>query len=188
MLLSSVASSSGRADERQTLNASYAAEVREFLASDWKPAPLPIADVLAKTDLAHEKHETGHFKVAVPTEKDGAQDVFVTKETEYYGRADVRKIWSLAATVEAKDLTAESMRTLLEQSARTKLGAWSVESDGQGKFLLIYVTKIDATAMPDSLASVVEYTGKITAAMRKELAPKKTAQAASDTLQDWLAD
>ncbi|WP_146445045.1 S1 family peptidase [Botrimarina colliarenosi] len=163
-------------------------EVKEFLASDWKPAPLPIADVLSKTDLKHEKHTSGHYKVAISTEKDGDQDVFVTKDTEYYGRADVRKVWSLAATVESKDLTAESMQKLLEQSARTKLGAWSIESDGQGKFLLIYVTKVDATSTPASLASVLEYTGKITAAMKKELEPKKTAQAASDTLESWLAD
>lgn len=163
-------------------------EVKEFLASDWKPAPLPIADVLGKTDLKHEKHESGHYKVTISTEKDGDQDVFVTKDTEYYGRADVRKIWSLAALVEPKDLSSESMRKLLEQSARTKLGGWTIESDGQGKLLLIYVAKIDATSTPASLASVMEYTGKITAAMKKELEPKKAAQAASDTLESWLAD
>lgn len=163
-------------------------EVKEFMASDWKPAPLPIAEVLAKTDLTHEKHETGHYRVQVAVEGGAQQEVFVGKETEYYGRVDLRKIWSLAATVEPKDLSYESTRALLEQSARTKLGAWSIESDGQGKILLIYLAKIDATATADSLASVVEYTGKITAAMKKELEPKKTAQAASDTLEDWLAD
>lgn len=163
-------------------------EVKEFLASDWKPAPLPIAEVLAKTDLKHEKHESGHFKVTVATAKTGDQDVFVTKETEYYGRADVRKVWSLAATMAAKDLEMDAMRKLLEQSARTKLGGWSLETDGAGNLLLIYVTKIDATATPDSLASIVEYTGKITAAMRKELEPKETAEAASTTLENWLAE
>lgn len=163
-------------------------EVKDFLASDWKPAPLPIADVLSKTDLEHEKHESGHFKVTVDTKKTGNQEVFVTKETEYYGRADVRKVWSLAATLDPKDLEADAMRMLLEQSARTKLGAWSVETDGSGKLLLIYVTKIDATATPDSLASIVKYTGLITAAMKKELEPKKTAETASDTLANWLAD
>lgn len=163
-------------------------EVREFLASDWKPAPLPIADVLAKTDLKHEKHESGHYKVTIATAKTGDQEVFVTKETEYYGRADVRKVWSLASTMAAKDLEADAMRKLLEQSARTKLGGWSVETDPEGRLLLIYVTKIDATATPDSLASIVEYTGKITAAMRKELEPKETAEAASTTLENWLAE
>lgn len=163
-------------------------EVKDFLASDWKPAPLPIADVLSKTDLKHEKHESGHFKVTVDTKKTGNQEVFVTKETEYYGRADVRKVWSLAATLDPSDLEADTMRMLLEQSARTKLGAWSVETDGSGKLLLIYVTKIDATATPDSLASIVKYTGLITAAMKKELEPKKQAEAASDTLANWLAD
>lgn len=163
-------------------------EVKEFLASDWKPAPLPVADVLAKTELKPEQHASGHFKVTIATEKDGDQEVFVTKDTEYYGRTDVRKVWSLAASIEPKDLNEETMRKLLEQSARTKLGGWSVEADGQGKYLLIYVSKVDATATPDSLASIMEYTGKITAAMRKELEPKKAAQEASDTLQDWLTE
>ncbi len=163
-------------------------EVKDFLASDWKPAPLPIADVLAKTDLSHEKHESGHYKVTVDTKKTGKQEVFVTKETEYYGRADVRKIWSLAATLDPQDLQVNTMRNLLEQSARTKLGGWSIENDGAGKLLLIYVAKIDATATPDSLASIVEYTGQITASMRKELAPKASAETASDTLKNWLAD
>ncbi|MEQ8847773.1 serine protease [Botrimarina sp.] len=162
-------------------------EVKEFLASDWKPAPLPIADVLDKTDLGATQHETGHFRVEVAAEGDAKQEVFITKETEYYGRADVRKIWSLAATLDA-DPSADTMRRLLEQSARTKLGGWSIEQDTSGKRLLIYVVKIDATATPDSLASVIKYTGKITAAMKKELEPKKAKATASETLASWLAD
>lgn len=164
-------------------------EVKDFLKSDWKPAPLPISEVLAKTDLEHEKHESGHFEVEIaPGDDLPKQAVFVTKETEYYGRADVRKVWSLAATLDPKDLQADAMRMLLEQSARTKLGAWSIEQDDAGKTLLIYVVKVDATATPDSLASVVRYTGKITAAMAKQLKPKKAKASPSDTLASWLAD
>lgn len=162
-------------------------EVKEFLASDWKPAPLPIKDVLEKTDLAATQHESGHFRAEIAADEDAKQEVFITKETEYYGRADVRKVWSLAATLDA-DPSAETMRRLLEQSARTKLGAWSIEQDQSGKRLLIYVVKLDATATPDSLASVVRYTGKITAAMKKELQPKKAKETASETLASWLAD
>lgn len=163
-------------------------EVKEFLKSDWKPAPLPVAEVLGKTDLKHEKHESGHFSVEIDVKKGKTQQVFVTKQTEYYGRADVRKIWSLAATLDSKDLQSDAMRMLLEQSARTKLGAWTLEQNSEGKLLLIYVAKIDATATPDSLASIVRYTGKITAAMAKELAPKEKKPSAADTLASWLAD
>lgn len=163
-------------------------EVRAFLAGEWKPAPPPTGDLLAKTDLDHQKHESGHFKAAVKADGDATQDVFVSRDTEYYGRVDVRKVWSLAATLEAKDLTGETLRGLLEQSARTKLGGWSVETSGDGKFLVLYVAKLDASATPAALASVVEYTGKISAAKRKELEPKKAPLAESDTLQAWLAD
>lgn len=163
-------------------------EVKEFLASDWKPAPLQIAEVLAGTDLAYEKHATGHYLTQVDVEDGAKQEVFIAKNTEYYGRTDLRKVWSLAATLAPEDLTSEAMKSLLEQSARTKLGAWSVETDEQGKLLLIYVAKIDATSTAGSLASVVEYTGKITAAMKKQYAPKVEAKTASDTLESWLAD
>lgn len=163
-------------------------EVKEFLESDWKPAPLPIGDVLAKTDLKHEKHESGHFVAKIPGNGKKTQDVFVTKDTEYYGRADVRKVWSLAATLDPSKLEADAMRMLLEQSARTKLGGWSIEQNEAGQVLLIYVAKIDATATPDSLASIVRYTGKITSAMAKQLEPKEKKPSAEDTLASWLSN
>jgi S1-C subfamily serine protease len=162
-------------------------EVKQFLASPWKPAPLPVADVLSHTGLEHSKHETGHFKVAVPLEGGAKQSVFVTKDFEYYERADIRKVWALAATLKSAP-TAETSLRLLEQSARTKIGAWAVERDAEGRSLLIYIVKVDATATADSLASTLRYTAKIAAAMGKELQPKKSDQTPSETLASWLGD
>ena len=166
-------------------------EVKDFLASPWKAAPLPVNEVLALSGLEYEKHESGHFKIDVKIdekdEKSASQEVFVTKDIEYYERADVRKIWSLAATTPTAP-SAETALRLLQQSARTKIGSWSIEQDPQGQFLMIYVVKLDATATADTLRSTVEYTAKITESMSKELQPKAEAKTASDTLDSWLSN
>ena len=170
-------------------------EVKDFLASPWKAAPLPVAEVLAQSGLKYKKHESGHFLIDVAIDEKGSekdaksttQEVFVTKDIEYYERADVRKIWSLAATTPTAP-SAETALRLLQQSARTKIGSWSIEQDQQGQYLMIYVVKLDATATAATLRSTVEYTAKITQSMSKELQPQAEAKTASDTLDSWLSN
>lgn len=174
-------------------------EVKDFLASPWKAAPLPVAEVLAQSGLEYKKHESGHYLIDVAIDEKGSeksdkkdaesttQEVFVTKDIEYYERADVRKIWSLAATTSTAP-SAETALRLLQQSARTKIGSWSIEQDQQGQYLMIYVVKLDATATAATLRSTVEYTAKITQSMSKELQPQAEAKTASDTLDSWLSN
>lgn len=162
-------------------------EIKAFLSGPWKSAPLPVQEVLAQSGLEYQKHESGHFMVEMPVTEKIKQSVFITKETEYYERADVRKIWSLAA-MKSEAPTAEMTMRLLEQSGRTKLGSWTIEQDPKGNYLVIYVVKMDATATGDVLKSTVDYAAKITSAMAKELAIEKSAVTASDQLEGWLAN
>lgn len=162
-------------------------EVKAFLESDWKPAPLPIADVLAKTELKFTEHETGHFEASFEQDDKTKQSVFVTKEIEYFGRADVRKVWALGATLK-KSPSVGTMMKLLEQNSRTKLGAWTVERNKQGQFLVIYVSKVDATASPDALKSVMEYVAKLTNLAKSDLAPNEKSESPSETLASWLSN
>ncbi len=160
-------------------------EIKDFLASPWKPAPLPITDILTRTELTYKEHETGHYEVEFGEKEDDKQSVFVTKDVEYYERADVRKIWSLAVlTKEAPSL--ETTMKLLQQSARTKLGAWAVEKTDQGDYLIIYAVKLDATAAPDAVRSTMEYVAELTRTMKKDLQPQQKAETASETLEAWL--
>ncbi len=160
-------------------------EIKDFLGSPWKPAPLPITDVLTRTELDYTEHETGHYEIKFGEKDDEKQSVFITKEVEYYERADVRKIWSLALLTKAAP-SAETAMKLLEQSARTKLGGWAVEKTDQGDYLIIYNAKIDATAAPDAVRSTMEYVAELTRSMKKELLPKEKAETASETLKAWL--
>ncbi len=160
-------------------------EVKEFMASPWKPSPLPAAEVLTTAELEYTKHETGFLQVDFNLEKEEKQSVFITNEIEYFQRADVRKIWSLAlATKQAPNV--DTMMKLLVQSSRTKIGAWTVEQTKEGDYLILYVVKMDATATPAAVKSTMDYVAKLAGLMKKELAPQQKAQDASETLDDWL--
>jgi hypothetical protein len=161
-------------------------EVKAFLASPWKPAPLPVTDLLAAAELEHKQHSTGHYEIEFEQEDKSKQSVFITKDLEYYEKADTRKIWALAATLKQAPKLETAMK-LLDQSGRTKLGSWAIEQTQTGEFLVIYCAKLDATAAPDALRSTMEYVAKLTTIMKKELAPSDTKVAAStDNLDDWL--
>jgi hypothetical protein len=162
-------------------------ELKAFLASPWKPAPLPVTEVLKSADLAYTPHSTGNFEVELDGTDQEKQKVFVSKEIEYYERADVRKIWSLAHTAQEAP-TADVALKLLQQNARTKLGSWMVEQGSDGGYLILYCVKLDATATPDALRSTMEYVAKLTTSMKKELTADKSAESASDTLSEWLGN
>jgi serine protease Do len=163
-------------------------EVKGFMNGPWKPAPLPIADILTTAELQFKQHQSGHFEVSIKQdEKDKeAQTVFITKEVEYYEKADIRKVWALAGILKKAPKVDTAMK-LLEQNGRTKLGSWNIERTEQGDHLIVYCAKLDATASPDAVRSTVEYVAKLANLMKKELAtPETTAKTASDGLEDWL--
>jgi hypothetical protein len=159
-------------------------EVKAFINSPWKPAPLPVTDVLTSAELEYTQHTSGHYEVKFEQDDKDKQSVFITKDVEYYEKADTRKIWSLAGTMKQAPKLDIVMK-LLDQNGRTKIGAWSVEQTQQGEFVVVYSAKLDATAAPDALKSTMEYVAKLTKIMKKELNPdSKTA--AADTLDEWL--
>jgi serine protease Do len=161
-------------------------EVKIFMASPWKPAPIPAADLLDKAELKYTSHKSGHLEVEFDEKDAGKQSVFITTEVEYFERADVRKIWTLAATLKQTP-NAETMMKLLEQNSRTKLGGWMVEKSDKSEFMLLYSVKMDATASPDAVKSTMEYVAKLTRTAKKELLPKEEVQTPSQTLDSWLA-
>ncbi len=167
-------------------------EIKTFLASPWKTAPLPVTEILDEAELQYSQDASGHYKVNLPIDADDSEEkvnheVLITKDVEYYERADVRKVWSLAH-IQDDAPSQETTIRLLQQSARTKLGGWTVEKTGDNRFVIVYVAKIDATATPAAVKSTMEYVAKLTRSMNKELNPVVKTQDASDTLRDWLAD
>jgi len=161
-------------------------EVKAFLTGPWKPAPLAVTDVLTAAELEFKQHTTGHYEVQFEQDDKSKQSVFITKDLEYYEKADTRKIWALAATLKQAPKLETAIK-LLDQNGRTKLGSWSVEQSQSGEFLVIYCAKLDATAAPDALRSTMEYVAKLTTLMKKDLTQVDgKVAAASDNLDDWL--
>lgn len=162
-------------------------EIRAFIDSSWKPAPLPTKELLDNANIEHTKHTTGHYKIEQKIAGGKTQDVFVAKDTEYFQRADVRKIWSLVLVT--KDApNSELMMRLLRQSSATKIGSWAIEKNSADEHMVIYVAKLDATAPDEALKGTIDYVARIAGAMSKELNPKKDEKSAAETLASWLAD
>lgn len=162
-------------------------EVKAFLEDDWKPAPLPVADMLEKAELKFTKVDGDALEVSFEQKDKSKQLVYVTKEVEYFEQADVRKVWSLAATLKEAPGIDTTMK-LLQQSARTKMGAWTVEKNSNGDYLVIYVCKVDATATSRALKSTMEYVAKLTSLAKKDLAPADIKEDPANVLNDWLSN
>lgn len=162
-------------------------EIKSLIDSAWKPAPLPTKLVLDGAEVTYEKHASGHYKIAQSVGNSATQDVFVSSDTEYYRRADVRKIWSLVSTTKEAP-GSELMMRLLRQSSATKIGSWAVEKTGEGEFMVLFVAKIDATASNQAFAGTIDYVARISSAMEKELKETEKSQSAEATLASWLAN
>jgi len=162
-------------------------EVKDFLASPWKSAPLATGEMLDLAGQTHSRHATGHYLVNVKASEDKTHSVFVAKDIEYYERADVRKIWALAATLNEAPSVDVCLR-LLKQNTQTKIGAWTIEQDDKGVYRVLYVIKHDATTSPETLRSTLEYAAKITSEMEKELRPAAKKETTKEILANWLAD
>ncbi|EMB18901.1 S1 family peptidase [Rhodopirellula europaea] len=172
---------------------SYCVDVQEinaFVKSPWKAAPLGTKVVLKNAEVDFELHSTGHYEVKQKLASGTTQSVFVAKDTEYFQRADVRKVWSLVS-VSSDEPSAELMMRLMRQNSATKIGGWVVEKNGAGEFLILYVAKLDATAPDEAVAASIDYVARIAGAMSKQLkskTPEETkTESSTQTLASWLA-
>jgi len=165
-------------------------EIKAFIQSPWKAAPLGTKVVLKNAEVDFELHSTGHYEVKQKLSSGATQSVFVAKDTEYFQRADVRKVWSLVS-VSSEQPTAELMMRLMRQNSATKIGGWVVEKNGAGEFLILYVAKLDATAPDEAVAASIDYVARIAGAMSKQLESKTKEEAkpesSTQTLASWLA-
>lgn len=161
-------------------------EIKAFMDSSWKPAPLATGTLLKNADLEHTVHSTGHYQVERKLKSGKTQTVFVAKDTEYFERADVRKVWSLVS-VSKDEPTGELMMRLMRQSSATKIGGWAVEKNNSDEYLILYVAKLDATASDEALSGTIEYVARIAGAMNGQLKPKEEKTSSSETLAAWLS-
>ena len=161
-------------------------EIRELIASAWKPAPIASKKLLEDSEIEHTATQTGHYQIEQKLPANKTQTVFVAKDTEYFQRADVRKIWAMVS-VSKEAPTSDLMMRLLRQNAVTKIGDWAIEKNSNGEYMVIYVAKLDATAPDEALKGTIDYVARIAKAMNDELNPKTEDKSATETLAGWLA-
>lgn len=168
-------------------------EVKAFIDGDWKQAPLPIVDVLDQAELTYKQVQAGLLEISFTQKDKSEQSVFVAKDVEYFEQADVRRVWSLAASMkEAPGL--DLQMKLLEQNSRTKLGAWTIERNKDGQYLIVYVCKVDATATPRTLKSTMEYVARLTNLGQLDFGsstpatPVASKNTTADVLGSWLGE
>ncbi|KAA5543875.1 trypsin-like peptidase domain-containing protein [Roseiconus nitratireducens] len=160
-------------------------EIRRLLQSPWRSAPLASKVLLDEAEIKYTKHSSGHYQIDQQVGKE-TQSVFVAKNTEYHGRADIRRIWStVQTTTEAPD--AVLMMRLLRQNTATKIGSWAIEKTDEG-YVVFFVAKLDATASDETLSSTIDYVARLAAAMATDLKPKETEKTAQATLAAWLSE
>ncbi|MCO8123675.1 serine protease [Stieleria sp. TO1_6] len=160
-------------------------EIRQMLKSPWKSAPLATKVLLDEAEIKYTKHSSGHYQIDRSVGSQ-TQSVFVAKDTEYHGRADVRRIWSTVQTTDQSPSETLLMR-LMRQNTATKIGAWAVEKTSDG-YVVFYVAKLDATASDETFESTIDYVARLAAAMEKDLTPKPDQKSAEATLAAWLAE
>ncbi|MCC9644189.1 serine protease [Rhodopirellula sp. JC740] len=165
-------------------------EIKGFVNGPWKAAPLGTKAVLKNAEVDFELHSTGHYEIKQKLSSGAIQSVFVAKDTEYFKRADVRRVWSLVS-VSRDEPSTELMMRLMRQNSATKIGGWVVEKNGNGEFLILYVAKLDATAPDEAVAASIDYVARIAGAMSKQLKSQATqvtpAETPTQTLASWLA-
>ncbi len=161
-------------------------EIKAFLAGPWKPAPLPIVDILDRAELKFTEHTSGNLEVQFEQDDKKKQTVFIAKDIEFYEKADIRKIWALAATMKQAPKTDVLMK-LMDQNSKSKLGSWCIEQNQRGEYLIVFCAKLDATAAPDAVRSTMEYVAKITTLVKKDIAPKEeVSENPNDKIDEWL--
>jgi serine protease Do len=66
------------------------------------------------------------------------------------------------------------------------LGAWVIEKDEAGQYLVIFCAKVDAGSSPESLRNSVEFVSKVAASMKQQIAANVTVSQAKTSKSDWL--
>lgn len=143
-------------------------EITAFLSQDRRPLPEEVESLLTKAGLKFEQNEAGPFSVKIKTTEQSQQEVFISEDTEFFGKMEARRVWSLAKVLPSAP-SQELFFKLMNQNSKTKLGAWSIEQNANGQFLIIFVAKVEISAPPESIKDAMEYVSRVVRHLQTEL-------------------
>lgn len=143
-------------------------EIKKFLSEDRRPLPVEAEVILAKAGLEYKESDAGPLSVSIDIENNKKKEVFISDLTEFFEKIETRRIWSLAKVLSSPPSNELTLK-LLDQNSKTKLGAWTVERNASGQYLVIFVAKVDSTISPETIKDVMGYVSKVAHLMENEL-------------------
>ncbi len=126
-----------------------------------------VARQLKAAGLDYTVDSDGDYRVLLTFDDERSQVVFVNSETEFFQGMEIREVWSIAARFEGT-VPQDLARALLEQNARLKFGAWSVETSGTTS-VVVFRVHLDANTDGKTLRAAIEHVGIVADELEKEL-------------------
>lgn len=126
-----------------------------------------VKRLLDEAGLKYSLTKAHDFKLLFAVDDNRSQLVFVNSNTENYKQFEVREIWSVAYRSTTK-LTAGQMRMLLTQTAKNKLGEWSLTDVGDEE-IATFTVKAAAVLSKDDLETLIRLVTSSADEMEKEL-------------------
>lgn len=145
-----------------------------LLALAAAPAPALAKDpalegLLKAADLQYEIDKDGDYKIVVQWEKEKrSQLVYIGGEVEELGEVRLYTVFSPAHVLGAAGIDGARARHLLEENAKTKIGAWEIAGKN-----LYFTTKFPVGVDAGQLHKLVLATAEVADDMELELAPGK---------------
>ncbi len=126
--------------------------------------------LLEDAGIEHTANSTGHYQIEqkLPGDKTQTSSWLRKPNTQ---RADVPRFGRSSGN--QRSSFAELTMRLLRQSSVTKIGSWAIEKNSNGEYMVIYVSKLDATAPDEALKGTIEYVARIANAMSNDLLQRK---------------
>lgn len=128
-----------------------------------------IESLLKAADLQHEVDEDGDYKVVIEWDKEKrTQLVYVSGDVEELGGLQLFTLFSPAHELGQAGIDGARARHLLEENAKTKIGAWEIS----GKYLY-FSSKFPSSVSAEQFNKLVLVTAEVADDMELELTPAK---------------
>lgn len=119
-----------------------------------------VESLLTRLGLQFSANSAGNAEVVYDEEKGRSQTVYIMSGTESYNGIEIREIWSNAGSFEAEP-DAALLVELLVDSGKNKIGAWSLEEDDSGGYLLYYSMRFPADTSDEAYRMMLEFASSV---------------------------
>lgn len=125
-----------------------------------KGADSRVVAALDRQGIEYDVNDSGNVSVTYEQDEGRSQTVYVMSATETYNDVEIREIWSNAGEFESEP-SAEDLANLLVDSGKNKIGAWALEENDGGSYLLYYSMRFPAEVSDEALRMMLEFASSV---------------------------